>query len=275
MKPKQEIFKEAAAIGDRTLDRDGTREQRDRYQSSKYGLNRNTFWYLLALYGLGDEASVAKTNEILDLILPKTPATPLERAGDMFSHAAAVTFYRLYAAKMPETIRVRAQQDIITRVRAIETHYYPQRKTNHNMGHTNYPMMYLEAFVLGSEAVGDSALQQKAYEAFNDFCDYWLENGVTEFNATTYYKINLRSIGNIAAASRNPQIRRRAGAFAELLWLETALHYWPAGGWLTGANARTYTYPAGIGGTLELASQFFTSGIDYLRLTPAERRLKE
>ncbi len=117
--------------------------------------------------------------------------------------------------------------------------------------------MYLEAFVLGSEAVGDAGARDKAYRAFHEFCDYTLHNGFTEFNATNYYKINLHCLGSMAGGSADPEVRRRAAAFAEFLWLDAALHYWPFQDWLTGANSRTYNYIGGVGGALGLLRPFF------------------
>jgi hypothetical protein len=68
---------------------------------------------------------------------------------------------------------------------------------------------------------------------------------------------DLHCLSHLATASANPQVRRRAAAFAEWLWFETALHYWPSRGWLTGANARTYNYVIGIGGAIGLVRPFF------------------
>ena len=42
--------------------------------------------------------------------------------------------------------------------------------------------MYNEAFLLGSKAIGDEHARKEAYQMFNDFCDYTLHNGFTEFN---------------------------------------------------------------------------------------------
>jgi len=193
---------------------------------------RETFFRLLTLYGRDDPQSLEEANRTLDDLLPKneanTPDSP-DSPGqvepeDRFAHSAAVIFYRLYAANLPEPLRARARLDIANRVTAIERAYYPRRRNNFQMGHTNYPLMYIEAFVLGSEIIGDTARAAKAYEAFNEFCDYTLHNGFTEFNAPNYYKVNLHCLGSLAAASANSQVRHRAAAFAEWLWFDTAFH---------------------------------------------------
>jgi hypothetical protein len=223
------------------------------------GLNRATFWELLSLYGRGDSHSVAEANRILDSVLPRTPSAPVD-PDDKFTHAAAADFYRLYSARLPAALRERARWDLTTRVKTIERTWYPQHKTGFGMGHTNFAMMFLEAFVLGSEALGDSEARTKAYAAFNDFCDYTLHNGLTEFNATDYLRFDLHCMSSLATASVSPQVRRRARAFADFWWLDAALHYWPSGERLTGANARTYNYVAGIGGAVSLIRSFFGNG---------------
>ena len=246
----------------------GKQEERD---AASGEANRASYWVLLTLYGVGDPQSIAKANDLLDSALRATESEGID-IEDKFGHASAVTFYRLYGAQLPAPLRERARQDIVQRVKAIETDWYPRRLTNFSMGHTNFAMMYLEAFVLGSEAIGDPEAQQKAHEAFNEFCDYTLHNGFTEFNATNYYKFDLHTLGVLATESADPQIRRRAAVFAELLWFDIALHYWPSQGWLTGANARTYSYVGGIGGAVSLARSFFDEKAEPPRITPEERK---
>ncbi len=223
------------------------------------GLNRETFWNLLSLYGKGEPQGIAEANRILDSILPRNESEKVDPE-DKFTHASAVTFYRLYSARLPQPLRERARWDIVSRVKAIERDWYPKHKTNFGMGHTNFAMMFLEAFLLGSEALGDKEAQKKAYAAFNDFCDYTMHNGLTEFNATDYLRFDLRCTSSLATASADPQVRRRARSFADFWWLDAALHYWPSGGRLTGANARTYNYVAGIGGAVALIQTFFAGG---------------
>jgi len=220
------------------------------------GSKRETYFRLLTLYGQGDTQSVAEAERILGSLLPRSESDRVNPE-DKFAHSAAVIFYRLYSAKLPAVLRERARLDVANRVKAIERFYYPQRRTNFNMGHTNFALMYLEAFVLGSEAVGDTAAAAKAYDAFDEFCDYTLHNGFTEFNAPNYYKVDLHCLSSLASASANPCVRRRAAAFAEFLWFETALHYWPSQDWLTGANSRNYNYVGGLGGALNLVRPFF------------------
>jgi len=235
------------------------------------GLNRTTFWRVLSLYGVADSESIAEANRMLDAVLPRGQEESIDPE-DKFTHSAAVTFYRLHSAQLPTPLRERARWDIVNRVRAIERTYYPARRTNFNMGHTNFALMYLEAFVLGSEIIGDQASQERAYEAFHEFCDYTLHNGFTEFNATNYSKIDLHCLSCLATASTDRQVRRRAAAFAEFLWLDTAIHYWPSSGWLTGANARTYNYVGGLGGGVALVRPFFAAQDDPARLVLGEKK---
>jgi len=223
------------------------------------GLNRTTFWELLTLYRQEDVKSVAEANRMLDSVLPRTASAPVDPE-DKFTHAAAADFYRLYSARLPAALRERARWDLASRVKAIERDWYPQRKTGFGMGHTNFAMMFLEAFVLASEALGASDSRTKAYAAFHDFCDYTLHNGLTEFNATDYLRFDLHCMSSLATASQDPEVRRRARAFADFWWLDAALHYWPSGDRLTGANARTYNYVAGIGGAVALIRSFFGYG---------------
>ena len=223
------------------------------------GLNRTTFWELLSLYGRGDAKSIAEANRMLDSVLPRTASAPVDPE-DKFTHAAAADFYRLYSARLPAALRERARWDLANRVKAIERDWYPQHKTGFGMGHTNFAMMFIDAFVLGSEALGASKSRTKAYAAFHDFCDYTLHNGLTEFNATDYLRFDLHCMSSLATASQDPQVRRRARAFADFWWLDAALHYWPSGDRLTGANARTYNYVAGIGGAVALIRPFFGYG---------------
>lgn len=220
---------------------------------------RETYFRLLTLYGRDDAESVAEAERILNSLLPRSESDKVNPE-DKFAHSAAVIFYRLCSAKLPAALRERARLDIANRVTAIEQFYYPQRRTNFHMGHTNFALMYLEAFILGSEIIGNTAAAAKAYEAFDEWCDYTLHNGFTEFNAPNYYKVNLHCLSSLAAASVNPRVRRRAAAFAEWLWFETALHYWPSQDWLTGANSRNYTYIGGVGGALNLVRHFFSEG---------------
>jgi len=220
------------------------------------GSKRETYFHLLTLYGRGDATSVAEAQRVLDSLLPRSESDTVNPE-DKFAHSATVIFYRLHSAKLPEALRARARLDIANRVKAIERFYYPQRRTNFNMGHTNFALMYLEAFVLGSEITGDSAMMAKAYTAFHEWCDYTLHNGFTEFNAPNYYKVDLHCLSNLASASANPRVRRRAAAFAEFLWFDTALHYWPSQDWMTGANSRNYNYVGGLGGALNLVRQYF------------------
>jgi hypothetical protein len=217
------------------------------------GLDRATCYTLLSLYGLGDARSIAKADEILDTVLPKHES-PMVDAEDKFTHNAAVAFYRLHAEQLPPALQQRARWDIAARAKAIAENYYPQHKTNFHMGHTTFALLYLEAFVLGSEAIGNRAAQQHAYEAFHDFCDYTLHNGFTEFNATDYYRFDLHCLGRLATESADAVVRRRAAAFSEWLWFEAALHFWPSHGGLTGANARTYDYVVGLGGAAMVKS---------------------
>jgi hypothetical protein len=225
--------------------------------SSAMPLNRATFFELISLYRSHDPQNITRANRILDSLLPKTATVEVDPE-DKFAHAASVTFYRLFATQLPAPLRERAGWDVSSRVRAIEQHWYPLHKTNFHMGHTNFAMLFLEAFVLGSEAVGNSETRQKAYSAFHDFCDYTLHNGLTEFNATDYLRFDLHAMSTLATASTDPEVRRRARAFADFWWFDAALHYWPSGDRLTGANARTYNYVAGVGGAVALMRPFFT-----------------
>ena len=130
----------------------------------------------------------------------------------MFVHEAEVVVFHLFANKMPAHILRRLRFDVEARMTALEHCWYPFRRANTNIGHTNYALMYLTSFLLGTEALGNRASEEKAYGAFHDFCDYTLENGITEYNATTYYKIDLRCWSHLAKYSRNAEVRRRADA---------------------------------------------------------------
>jgi hypothetical protein len=165
-----------------------------------------------------------------------------------------------FAHLMPPPLRDAATRRLAEIVGYIDTDWEPRHASDYNMGHTNYALLWLHAYVRGAELAAPAlaaagadpaAIRARAAAAFHHWCDSTLHNGITDFNATTYYKIDLTMLTYLADRAADPALRRRAAAFADFLWLDAALHYWPAQRRLAGANSRSY-FIDGTGGTLNL-----------------------
>jgi hypothetical protein len=217
---------------------------------------RETLWLLLALYGQGTSEKIAEANDRLArlLALPVEDSQTSRDTSHRFSMFTVPAFTMLvdyHAELMPAGLREQAMRRLAEMVEYVDRSWEPHHASDHEMGHTNYALLWLSGYLRGSEITGADAIHKKAAGAFHHWCDYTLHNGVTEFNATTYYKIDLHALGYLADRSADPEVRRRAAAFADMIWLDAAIHYWPARRRMTGANARSYSID-GEGGTLNI-----------------------
>ncbi|MDR2673358.1 MAG: hypothetical protein LBC18_00415, partial [Opitutaceae bacterium] len=209
-------------------------------------------------------AALAEANTRLAALLasPVEPYTQrhLTWRFTMFTASDFTLLLDHFAHLMPPPLRDAATRRLAEIVEHIDTGWEPRHASDHSLGHTNYALLWLHAYVRGAEladpalaAAGadPAAIRARAAAAFHHWCDYTLHNGITEFNATTYYKIDITMLTYLADRAADPAIRRRAAAFADFLWLDAALHYWPAQRRLAGANSRSYSID-GAGGTLNL-----------------------
>ncbi|MDR0902986.1 MAG: hypothetical protein LBM92_09495 [Opitutaceae bacterium] len=97
------------------------------------------------------------------------------------------------------------------------------------------------------EALGRADVADDGYARLAEWLRFTATNGIGEFNAVTYYGVDLDSLNLIAKYAARPEGRAHALKAARYLWTAAAANWFSAGDRLGGANARSYDYLFGHG----------------------------
>lgn len=114
-------------------------------------------------------------------------------------------------------------------------------------GYTNIFLMHVWNLCALGEATGNKDVAEEGYRAFDEWLLYTWKNGISEYVSTTYYGVDLDSLGLLARHSKNEQVRKSAEAALRLLWTDIAANWFEPCQRLGGAHSRDYDYLTGHG----------------------------
>ena len=121
-----------------------------------------------------------------------------------------------------------------------------RRRTFRQPSYTNIFLMKAVNLILLGEAVGDEKAADDGYAEIDRWLAYTREAGIHEFDSTTYYGVDLNSLGLGYLYARREGARARFKAILDYLWSDIAANTFQ--GHLAGPQSRTYDFLGNTGG---------------------------
>ena len=116
-----------------------------------------------------------------------------------------------------------------------------------NVGYTNIFLMKIWNLLALGESLKRPDLVKEGESMLDEWIEFTSKNGIREFLSTTYYGIDLDSLGLMAGALSNPTVRNKAESALRLFWTNIAANWFDPAGRLGGAHGRDYDYLTGHG----------------------------
>jgi hypothetical protein len=130
----------------------------------------------------------------------------------------------------------------------------------------NYTNIYLTKtwnLIAAGESLSRSDVADEGYAQLRSWLEFTAVNGITEYDASTYYGIDLEALGLIVNNAARVEGRAQATLALQYFWTNLAANWWIAGDRIGGVNGRSYDYLYG-GGYTDL--QTYSAG--WLRAKP-------
>ena len=121
----------------------------------------------------------------------------------------------------------------------------------HKVG-LDYTNIYLTKtwnLIAAGESLGRPEVAGEGYRQLEEWLRFTATHGITEYNAVTYYGIDMEALALIARHAARPEGRKQAELALSYFWTDLAANWWQSGDRMGGANARSYDYLYGRGYT--------------------------
>lgn len=129
--------------------------------------------------------------------------------------------------------------------------------------YTNIFVMKSWNLIAAGESLGRPDVAAEGYRMFDEWLRFTAEHGIVEYDAVTYYGIDLDSLALIAKFAGRADARQKALVAIRYVWTDIAANWWAPGDRLGSANSRSYDYLFGHG---YLEAHTWTAG--WLRTRP-------
>ncbi|MCE0497171.1 MAG: hypothetical protein LV481_04405 [Methylacidiphilales bacterium] len=113
-----------------------------------------------------------------------------------------------------------------------------------------YTNMYLSKtwnLISLGEVLGRPEVTQGGYAQLQNWIDNVSKIGVSEYNAPTYYGVDLDALDLIYNNAKEPSAKALAEMGLRFFWTQIAANWWSPGNRISGANGRDYDYLYGRG----------------------------
>ncbi len=121
-----------------------------------------------------------------------------------------------------------------------------RRREFRNPSYTNIFLMKAVNLILMGEAVGNQTAADDGYAELERWIAYTRENGIHEFNSSTYYCVDLNCLGLGYRYAKRPEAKAKFKTILDLFWADIAANSFH--GRLAGPQSRTYDFLHNTGG---------------------------
>ncbi len=161
-----------------------------------------------------------------------------------------------YGAQLTPEVRAKLDEIMVPAIDGIRAHRV-------KVEYTNIFVMKSWNLIAAGESLGRPAVAEEGYRQFDEWLHYTARHGIVEYDAVTYYGIDLDSLVLISKFAGRADVRQKALAAIRYLWTDVAANWWAPGDRLGSANSRSYDYLFGHG---YLEAHTWTAG--WLRTRP-------
>lgn len=236
---------------------------------------RNELYLAQALFATGEEAWIYHARMILEKYLRLQDIDENNKTYgswyykdllgndmlefDMFLPIPLIQMWHYQGDLLGDDLKALMTDSFGVCVRGLLKNWYPLHFKPQAIGHTNYHLMYVCDLLLLGEIVGDANAQKCAMNAFENWIDWTLENGVTEFNSPTYLGVDIRALATIESLTSSEKARTLARNWIDFMLSDMSMHLFEKEKpYLAGANSRSYEVLAGTG--MAIKAYYFCMG---------------
>jgi|GEM_PF-5097626 len=251
---------------------------------------RSEFYLAKALLATGDFYRMREANEILSKYLKlqvRGKDSPylgswyyeeylLNSDGlgfDMFAPIPLIQIYYSFFDFLTEENKAQLLEGFKWCAMGLKINWFSIHSLPEAISHTNNYLLYMADLLLTSDIVGDYLGSSCAKVAFDNWIDYTLRFGITEFNSPIYYKVDGWALMMIELYSKDPTMISTARNWFDVFLADLNLHFLWQKQYFVGANSSSYSVLRGEGGSSNMMQWIFKGKIenpslDDILLTP-------
>ena len=186
---------------------------------------------------LQDTVRANKTHGIWPYYLEEPLATKKSPADWNWADFLGVQLLDIYTGhkeKLPADLKETVKNSLIRAAESIQ-------KRNVGPGYTNIAIMGTYMTYLTSHLFDLPEMQDYAEKRLQNFYDYTLENGYTEYNSPTYTRVALDELVRMKDHIVEPDAKKKIDYLYDLAWEMVARHYHKPSGQWAGPHSRSYS----------------------------------